>query len=81
MAFHNPLNAAKMVHIPYDVLADSSNDRAYQSSAARRHVHDLAGKLFPAFEHVAPKQIDLHALMPSAVMLGYTGQEGSGIVN
>jgi len=43
-------------------------DRGDQGHATRRHVHDLAGKLTPVGQHIAPEKVYFHALMPPAFL-------------
>ena len=52
-------DAADMVEIGDDALADGADALREQRKSAGRHVDDLAGKLAPILQHVAAEQVNL----------------------
>ena len=59
-----------MVEIGNDAVADIADAGRQQREAAGRHVNDLARKLAPVGQHVAAKQVHLHALEAAALLGG-----------
>ena len=68
LARDDAFQPSDMIHIGDDALARLAGDRRDQSHPAGRHIDDLAGKLAPIRQHVAPEQIDLHALESPAFL-------------
>jgi hypothetical protein len=64
----DPFQPPDVIHIGDDAFARLAGDRRDQSHAAGRHIDDLTGKLAPIRQHVAPEQVDLHALEPPALL-------------
>ena len=62
------LKPAEMVHVGDDAFAGVADDRRDNGDAAGRHVDDLARKFAPVGQHVAPEQINLDALVASALL-------------
>jgi hypothetical protein len=61
------LDAADMVEIDHDPLADETPDRRYEGYAPGGHVHGLAGEFLAARQHVAAEERHRHALVPATV--------------
>ncbi len=55
-------DAADMVEIGDDAVADIADARREQGQPARRHIDHLAGEFAAVGQHVAAKQVDFHPL-------------------
>ena len=62
------LQAAEMVHVSNDAVADCARNRRDQGDAAGRYIDDLAGKFAAICQHVAAEQADADALMSPALL-------------
>jgi hypothetical protein len=60
--------AAEVIDIGDDAVADFAADRGDQRHAARRHVNDLAREFAPVGQHVAPQQTDPDTLKAPPVL-------------
>jgi hypothetical protein len=60
--------AAKMIDVGNDALAGSAGDWCDQRHATRRHIDKLAGEFTPVHQHVAPGEVDAHALLVAAFL-------------
>ena len=59
--------AAQMVHVSNDAVADGARNRREQGDTAGRYVDDLTGEFAAIRQHIAALQVDPDALMPPAL--------------
>ena len=60
-------DAADMIEVGDDAIADRSDARAEQGKAARRHVDDLAREFTAVRQHVSSKQMHFDALKAAPI--------------
>ena len=63
------LDAADMIDVGNDALADLAAHRRHQRGTAGRHVDDLARILIAVGQHEASKHVDFHTLKPPPLWL------------
>ena len=61
MAGNSAFDAAELVEINHDPLADVAADRCIDRKTTRRHVDCLTGEFPPIGEHITAKQLDVDA--------------------
>ena len=73
MPGNRSFDAADLVDIADDALAQGAFDGRDHGNSARRHVDGLAGKLLAAFQHIAAEHRDPNALIAAALAVAGIG--------